>query len=375
MTSFLVEKSKSKSFEDKTSKLSIKTRQSIDSSKNSFNKFCESYYDGRKIDDIFRELNTLKDDEQTQAVRDTLQSWIDWQYQEGSLTNSIKQYLSKIKRVFIHNGVKINIDDFDEPLEFKPVIKEELHELTLDEIQKIFAVSLPRNAGYYLALISTGARPSELLQVRKKDIDTTKKRIKIRIEAVNVKTQSGRSVWLTKEAGGFLMTRLKDLKDDDLVWATNENTAYAEHTASEMFNKYTEQAGFTKRYKSNNFRMITLYSFRSFFFGRASDVHREGYAHRMTGHGGYLPQYDRMSDTKRLDWFLQLEPHLTINDEVRQKIAIEKLESEKTEMENIKTELRELKAFKRRQEDRREKIDEIQSAMKELKQLKKELKK
>jgi integrase len=147
---------------------------------------------------------------------------------------------------------------------------------------------LPRKSGFYLALISTGARPGELLQVRKKDIDTTsQKRMKIRIEAENVKTSSGRSVWITREASRFLLVRLKGLKDNDLVWATNENAAYAEKAEASMFNKYTKKAGFTQKYKSNGFRMITLYSFRSYFFGRAVDVHREGYAHRMTGHGAH----------------------------------------------------------------------------------------
>ncbi|MCE9653251.1 MAG: tyrosine-type recombinase/integrase [Nitrosarchaeum sp.] len=335
MTSFLVEKKNQKSFAEKTEKLSIKTRQNIEASKNSLDRFCQDYYDGRTLDDIFRELQTLKGDKQTQAVREVLQSWIDWQYSDGSLTNSVKQYVSKIKRVFLHNNIKIHIEDFDEPLEYKPVTKEELHELTLEEIQKIFSVALPRRTGFYLALISTGARPGELLQVRKKDIDTTQKRIKIRIEAENTKTRSGRSVWLTKEAGRFLMVRLKDLKENDLVWATNENPAFAEKAEAQMFNKYTEEAGFTQKYKSNGFRMITLYSFRSYFFGRASDVHREGYAHRMTGHGGYLPQYDRMSDTKKLEWFLEVEPELTVNTEERQKATIENLEKEKTEINKI----------------------------------------
>ena len=139
------------------------------------------------------------------------------------------------------------------------------------------------------------------------------------------------------------MIRLKDLEDDDLVWATNENPAYAEKAEAKMFNKYTEEVGFTQRYKSNGYRMITLYSFRSFFFGRAVDVHREGYAHRMTGHGGYLPQYDRMNDTKRLEWFLKLEPELIINDEGREKIKNQELEAEKTELQKKVNEIEEMK--------------------------------
>ena len=204
MTSFLVEKKASKSFEEKIAKLAVKTRQNINAAKNSFSKFCYEYYDGRSEKAIFEELKVFDQDERNQAVRDVLQAWIDWQYTNDSLTTSVKQYISKIKRILNHEGIKYHIEDFDEPLEYKAKIKEELHELTLDEIQKIFAVAVPRKVGFYLALISTGARPGELLQVRKKDI-TFGKRIKIRIEAENVKTRSGRSVWLINEAAGFLI--------------------------------------------------------------------------------------------------------------------------------------------------------------------------
>ncbi|MEK0336383.1 MAG: hypothetical protein QQN41_02990, partial [Nitrosopumilus sp.] len=116
----------------------------------------------------------------------------------------------------------------------------------------------------------------------------------------------------------------------------NENFSYAEKNESTQFSKICDKAGYSQKYKSNNFRKITLYSFRSFFYGKASDVHREGYAHKMIGHGGYLPQYDRMSDEKKLDWFLELEPKLIIDSTVRlreenklKEQKIKKLESEK----------------------------------------------
>ncbi|MCH9042069.1 MAG: site-specific integrase [Thaumarchaeota archaeon] len=336
MSSFLIKQKTKKSFEDKIRKLAQKTKANIYASENSFKRFCLEFYDGRNSKEIFSELNILKGEEQVDALREVLQNWIDWQYSNGSLTSGVQQYLSKIKRVFSHNGVKIHLSDFDEPLEFKPKVKEELHELTVEEIQNIFKFANPKKMGFYLALSCSGARPSELLQVRKKDVDTSKKRIKIRIEAENVKTRSGRSIWLTKEAGSFLMTKLRGLNDSDLVWATNENFSYAEKNESTQFSKICDKAGYSQKYKSNNFRKITLYSFRSFFYGKASDVHREGYAHKMIGHGGYLPQYDRMSDEKKLNWFLELEPKLIIDSTVRlreenklKEQKIKKLESEK----------------------------------------------
>ncbi len=354
MESFLNVKKQTKTFEEKISKLSKKTRDNIHASRHSFERFCIEYYDGRKADEIFEELCLHKGNDQVEALRDVLQNWIDWQYKNGSLTSTIQQYLSKIKRVFSHHGVRIHPEDFSEPLEFKPKIKEELHQLTVKEIQTILKQYSPKKIGFYIALSCTGARPGELLQVRKKDVDTTQKRIKIRIEAENVKTRSGRSIWLTKEAGSYLMMRLKNLEDDDLVWGTNENVSFAEKNESTQFSKRCDKAGFTEKYKSNNFRKITLYSFRSFFFGMASDVHREGYAHKMIGHGGYLPQYDRISDEKKLEWFLELEPKLMINEEMRLR------EENKIKEQQIK----ELKSDKKRISELELKIENISELLK-----------
>ena len=333
MVSFLIEKKQTKTFEEKIKRLSVRTQQNVRASIHSFDRFCHEHYSGKTCDEILEELLILKDEEQTQATFDVLQNWIDWQYEQGSLTTGVKQYMSKIKKYFHHRGIKLHPLDMTEYLEYKPRIKEELYELTLEDIQKIFKVAPHKKIGLYLAQISTGARPGELLQVRKKDVDTTKKRIKIRIEAENVKTRAGRSGWLTKEAGKYLITKLRNLQDNDLVWAKNENPSYAEKNESTMFNKYADAVGLTDKYKSNGFRKITLYSFRSFFFGRAADVHREGYAHRMVGHSGYLSQYDRMSDDKKLEWFLELEPELTINQEERLRIKNELLTKEKSELE------------------------------------------
>ena len=132
------------------------------------------------------------------------------------------------------------------------------------------------------------------------------------------------------------MIRFKDLNENDLVWARHENPSFALRTEAKVFNRTCELAGFTERYRSNNIRKITLYSFRSFFFGKAADIHREAYAHKMIGHGGYLPQYDRMSDQKKLEWFLELEPELIIDNRERDKMEIEKLEEEKSELKKEK---------------------------------------
>jgi len=368
MSSFLMVKKKKKTFAEKISKYSQNMQNSIYAAGDSFEKFCPKCYEGRESSEIFKELRLHKGKEQTESIRDVLQNWIDWQYDNGNLTSSVRQYTSKIKRIFSHEDVRIHTSDFDEPLEYKPKIQEELHALTVEEIQNILKYANPKKIGFYLALSCTGARPGELLQVRKKDVDTTKKRIKIRIEAENVKTRAGRSIWLTKEAGSYLMTKIKNLNFNDLVWGTNENPILAGKNEATQFSSLCDKAGYPEKYKSNNFRKITLYSFRSYFFGKASDVHREGYAHKMIGHGGYLPQYDRMSDEMKIEWFLKLEPELIIDPTKRQEFKITEQQEEITELQEKNQKIDELEKRLDKQ-DRRDKI------LLELSRLDKKLKK
>lgn len=351
MASFLLKKRTQKTLEQKIKNKSPRVQDGYRTVIKSFQRFCMGCYDGRTDKEIFDELSILKGENQTTALYDVIQNWIDWNYQSGVLTSTLKQYFSILKQILHYKGFKLHPQDIKDNLEFKKRIKEELYALQLEDIQKIFTVVKSTLKGFYLALISTGARPGELLQVKKRDVDTTKKRIKITIHPENVKTRQGRSIWLTKEAASYLITRIRNLKDNDLVWTKNENPLMAEKSASKTFSRYCDQVGFTERYHSNNYRKITLYSFRSYFFGITADIHREGYAHRMIGHGGYLPQYDRMSDEKKLDWFLKLEPELLIDKSERLKIKNQRQQEEilnyeveaKNEIESIKRELYEQK--------------------------------
>lgn len=359
MSSFLLKKEEKKTFQEKISKLSRKTQENIMAVTRSFEKFCVEEYEGRTSVEIFNELKILKDTDKVDATRQVLQNWIDWLYQNNILTSTIHQYISKIKKLFFHNGIRVHLEEFPEPLEFKPKIKEELHQLTIEEIQNILNYANPKKLSFYLALISTGARPSELLQVRKQDVDLSKKRVKIRIEAENSKTRSGRSVFLTREAARPLLTRLRKIERNGLVWGTHENFSFSEKNESTQFSKVCDKAGYSDRYKSNGFRKITLYSFRSFFFGKAADIHREGYAHKMTGHGGYLPQYDRMSDEKKLDWFIEVEPELTVFDEERERIKNTQLSEENSRLRKKQSEIQFLE--KRIGEIEKEKEKSVQS--------------
>ena len=174
VASFLDTREKQKTFEDTIKRLSKNTQNGIQTTNKNFEDFCKEYYE-KATEQVLEELKLFKGDELDQKTRSVIQNWINWQYEKGILTSTIKQRVSIIKRLLRFSRVKVHFEDFEEPLEFSAKIKEELYELTLQDIQTIFKLAKPKpqKIGFYLALISTGARPGELLRVRKKDIDKT----------------------------------------------------------------------------------------------------------------------------------------------------------------------------------------------------------
>ena len=98
------------------------------------------------------------------------------------------------------------------------------------------------------------------------------------------------------------------------------------------------------RYSSSRIHKITSHSFRAFFFTQAVRKHGENYAHRLTGHGGYLIQYDRMNDEEKLKMYIELEPELVIFDTSKQQLEIENLKIQQSkEIQAMKNEMEQMK--------------------------------
>ena len=63
----------------------------------------------------------------------------------------------------------------------------------------------------------------------------------------------------------------------------------------------------------------------------------------MTGHTGYLMQYDRMTEDEKLEWFIQLEPELVVLDQTKNEIEIKKLKLENSIVDQLRDEVAKLK--------------------------------
>ncbi|MBL7014803.1 MAG: tyrosine-type recombinase/integrase [Nitrosopumilus sp.] len=341
----LIQPTSKHSFEDKQAKKKEGTRKAYKSMLNKFEKYCITVLDDH-FESLIDDLLILKKENSELEFKNiiyekVLNPYLSYLTREGIKRRTQTMYFSAVNTYLNHRGISLNDKDNRDNLDFITQQEDELYALTIEDIQRIFTVIPSKKKYLYYALLSTGCRPSELLQVRKKDLSFEQDRIRIKILSMNTKTSRARSVYLTKEAGSFLMPNIKHISDNDLVFTKNPNTKDVVTKEGILFGTWLDKIGYDERYESNNRRKITMYSFRSYFFGVCADVNREAYAHRMTGHGGYLPQYDRWDNEKKLEAFLKVEPLLTVSDEDKIKLERESIKEEKKIIQEQQNELEE----------------------------------
>ena len=191
-------------------------------------------------------------------------------------------------------------------------------------------------------------RIGETIGLRKKDFDISGKRIMINIPAIVTKTLKSRRTLVSLEAKPYLMQRLDEIEDNDLVFATNkkESSVISEVTETKLFSQLIDKVfPNLERYESNT-RKITLHSFRSFFITQAVWTVRESFAHALAGQEGYLKMYKRYDNEALLEDYLKLEPSLFIlhdfglSDQTKDK-RIEDLESNVEKLEIMFSALKE----------------------------------
>jgi len=303
------------------------TQYAIRKALNNFEKFCKARFDGRSLNEIVDELALSKEE----AIFDTLQEWINWN--DGKLyPTSLGTYFAYLKSFLYYKGIKLTSLDIKQNLVFPKHPEEELYPLSEDDIKKILEVTSYKRRGMYLAQLSSGMRIGEITQLRKKHFDLSTKRITVKIPAKITKLKRARITFISKEAEPYLRKRLKQISDDDLVWASNEDATNAKVNEVNRLREFCAKAGLNERYDGNNRHKITTHSFRAFFITKLCR-HDENFAKKLAGQKGYLLQYDRMLDEEKLEKYIEFELDLLIFDQSKQNAEIEKLKKEKSEFE------------------------------------------
>lgn len=353
MSSFLSKKRTKQDYLEKISSEPEGTRKNREFSILNFEKFVNSEYEGRSAEDIFAELMVLQGPERENALYDMLQNWINWNRTEKRNNSTIRVMFSNLRNYFYYRGIRTDPQDIKANLKFGKKIDDERHPLSDEEYRNIVNAfsKMPLRQALYLCLGSSGMRIGEALHLRKKDLDLSKARIKINIPAEITKTRKGRSTYISNEAKQKLAPILDKLNPDDLIFTKErKNQRHTQLIEQKLFAAVLKRLGLNSKYSSNNHRKITSHSFRSYFFTKAARKHGENYAHRLVGHGGYLIQYDRISEEDKLKMYVELEPDLVIFDQTRNELEIEKLREENQSIQELREEVRKLRESQAKQD-------------------------
>ena len=353
MASFLVTNRSKESYEQRINTEPTGTQRCRRYSVKNFEAFVSEMYDGRSTDDVVQELfvcKANKGEEFEDTLYGVLQEWINWNERKGRNPNTIRVTFSNLRKYFFYRGIKTNVQDIGEFLRFSKIPKEEKHPLSNDEYSAIvnaFSKS-PLCQSICLALGASGMRLGELMNVKKKHLDLTARRIKVKIPP-HTKTRTGRTTFLTKEASEKIQKRLEKLGPEDYVFCKQSPLSGGENFRHAL-RRILDRLELNERYESNNFYKITTHNFRAYFFTKAARKHGDNYAHRMTGHGGYLMEYDRMTEEEKMDMYIELEPDLVVYEQTKNKLKIEQLEEENASISQLREEVRTLKEQQAKQD-------------------------
>lgn len=267
---------------------------------------------------------------------------------------SLRTWFTNLKGYLYYRGVKLHDMDIHNNIKFPKAPKEIPYALTKSNIDKIIDNSTIAQKNFYLALISSGMRDGEALQIRKEHLNFDGERVRIEIPPSIAKYGIGRITFLSFEAYGPIRERVEKLEPDMKVWGSDN--ALPNNDQREKIRKFEElvdRIGLGKRYESTKRRNITLHTFRSWFISKGNKV-EDGLGHALAGHGKYMKQYERYSLQELEELYVNsLERFVIVYDKNLASKKIDELERKNQTIVNIQAKLDELWADKQRMENQK----------------------
>ena len=302
---------------------------------------------GKSREDIVLYLSSLEGEKREDEAIGWVQGFLDYIADIRTISYKVFQvYISHIKKYLKYFKIRV---DFKDEIELPPRILEERYAISLEEISNIIKRAPWKKKGYYLSLISSGARPIEIMSLRKKDFAWTGKRWKALIAAKFTKKKISRTVFFSSETNQYLNKLLKPLTDEQRPWPKNpdcpdEKLYFARSNETNLFAKYCDSIGYDQKYETTNFHKLNLYCFRAYFFTKALRALTEDKdtAHAMIGHGAYIQNYQRRNDEEKEELYDEVESSLLIFDQSKNEEKIRKLKEANTKLSDQAEEIKAL---------------------------------
>ena len=344
----------------------IRSRQVAQVALHQFDIFCNDQY-GKNGDVLIQDIKSTGIFEKSYTVLNQFSMWLSEDHLEITvpmgkssrpmirrMPRTIYSYLVVLKSYFEEfGGIEINDRRFKKRVKIPKKISVELEPFTHDEIRLICDIASSDRKTLYMTLKDSGMRVGEATQLIKSDIDINKNPIEIKIRAETTKTKQARTTFVTSETSHMLVNRLRQINDDDSVFATNPDPIKAVRNETLMFKYYREKSGLTEKYSHNGRHKKNIHSFRAFACTQVAEVHGEEFAHGYIGHTKYLPMYIRRKE-KQPQMFKQCENKLMIYERIEvvdQDERVKKLEEKQEQsridmiaLTNIMTQLADIRA-------------------------------
>jgi len=280
-----------------------------------------------EIDDLDRFVQEIKSGKI--SADEVYKEWIITLNSSGFAPKSINAWRSALRKLFEANDIEIK-----KRIAMKVYTINESVLPSKEELRKVLEVCDLRARTIILILASSGLRPSELIELRLKDIDLDKDPAVIRVRGLTAKERKPRITFMSDEAKTSLKLYLEkrkqmghELNPDSPVIATDGGNKMSYGNLylilSNAFKLISKKEG--KRYVLHPHVLRKWFKTQLIASGIPGPI-----ADRLCGHSRYLAnEYELYTENILREWYLKAMPNLRIlsrpidEERVRKEVTLE----------------------------------------------------
>ena len=294
-------------------------------------KFCLRKYDS-SLENIIEDLAIIENPQE--QVENLIQTYIDEQEIEGKPYSTVLGYSTLAINYLKYRRVKFDKDELQTSLSYRSGSKQELYPITKKDIQTLLDHASFEAKTKILLQSGSGFRISEVLGLRKCDINRELERYTANIRAEFAKGNRARTTIISIEAMRLLDKILENKTDNEFIFPhTTKDRINAVIGEIVSFKTLRKRAGLDMKYEGKQLHKITTHSFRAFFVSQFEKTY-SGFGHSLSGHANYMKQYERFTIEEKIEKYIETEKHLLIysksdesNNELRElKTKVSRLE-------------------------------------------------
>ena len=254
------------------------TRNVLTSGLKHFDKLLKSWNVTEK--EFFEQTKKI-DEHEVLLILDRIKNYLE----KGFAPNTGKSYFSVMLSWFRINGMRLDDKIIQKRIRWNKPLKEIKQIPDRSTIQNIIDISPLKYKVFFYMAIATGARQSEILGLKIKDIDFRQKIPTVHFEAANTKTKQERYSFLTPEASEILARYIEGKNYDSKIF-TIHRISLQKH-----FDRCRERLGLLDRYTTGTHK-ISLHRFRAYTKRELSKAVGDDMGHVILGHADGLATYD-----------------------------------------------------------------------------------